>query len=409
VFYRFFSKASWVPDVIGAMLFKMLLSFIPGDMVFVLVDDTLTRKTGPRVWGAGMHHDAVASTYGRNTGNPRHVAFAFGHNWVILAVWIPLPWNPEQGVALPVLMRLYRSKKLCPPGQYRKRTVMALELVQVLREWVVGSGRRVMLMGDSEYACRTLIQHLPPDVLFTGPVLKDAALFTVPVPRTKRTRGAPPKRGMRLPTPTQLMKQDSIPWIRRSVTIYGRPVTILVKTLICQWYRVTGAPAVRIVITRDPKRRIEDRAYFCTNPNAAIEEVLTWYSRRWSLEVTFFNTKQYLGLEDPQNGWGRNRRRRRGKKRPGPQALRCKGKKAVERTVPWVFYVYGFIYLWYFQHGKPEQDVLLARWFAPWYRKKKHPSFCDVLGALQRDLISDGELFMHPGPERLMQELEKAA
>jgi hypothetical protein len=100
-----------------------------------------------------MHHDAARSTCGGGLG--RRVAFAFGHNWVVLSIWVPYPWNPLRGLAVPVLFRLYRSKKLCPVADYRKRTELAAEMVATLRTWLP-QGRALNLSGDREYGCRRL-------------------------------------------------------------------------------------------------------------------------------------------------------------------------------------------------------------------------------------------------------------
>ena len=70
------------------------------------------RRSGPYFFGAAMHHDSKASTYGGKVG--RTTAFAFGHNWVVLAIRIPLPWDCERGIAIVVLVRLYRAKSRCP-------------------------------------------------------------------------------------------------------------------------------------------------------------------------------------------------------------------------------------------------------------------------------------------------------
>ena len=356
-----------------------------------------------------MHHDAVASSYGRKTGRPRHVAFAFGHNWVILAVWVPLPWNPTRGVAIPILFRLYRSKKLCPASDYKKRTTLALELFKVLLEWNVELGRRLTLITDSEYACRTIVKHLPAAVTFIGPVVMNAALFDFPSPQQKPGRGAPRKRGDRLPTPAQLITDPSYPWIETTVTLYGRSVAVLVKTVTCLWYQVAGLRPVRLVITRDPKGHFEDRVFFCTDKDLPIVDVLRLFCCRWSLKVTFFNTKQLLGLEDPRNGWGLLKNRRRGEKRTGPQPRDDKGRKAVEPTVPCLLYLYGLVYVWYFENGKPDQDVARARFLAPWDRHKREPSFADILDALRRDLTASTEFFMHPDESRVMQQFTSAS
>ncbi|MGH6932575.1 MAG: hypothetical protein ACREEE_09100, partial [Dongiaceae bacterium] len=72
--------------------------------------------------------------HGTTTG--AHVSFSFGHSWVVLALWVPLPWNAERGIAVPILFRLYRPKKRCPEGKYRKRTELAAELLAILASWL---------------------------------------------------------------------------------------------------------------------------------------------------------------------------------------------------------------------------------------------------------------------------------
>jgi len=405
VLYRFFSRAKWTTDELGRQVFFRCLPFV-GRMIFALVDDTLCRKTGPHLWGGGMHHDAAASSYGRCSSGRRHVAFAFGHNWVILAIWVPLPWNPDRGVAIPVLFRIYRSKRTSPKQDYRKRTVLAFEMLQVLREWTLDAGRTVMVIGDSEYSCKTLVKKLPSGFEFTGPIPLDAALFDFPEPRRKGQRGATRKKGRQLPSPKKMIADDSVPWRTLKATLYGRQVSILVKSVECLWYRVSGTRRVRVVITRDPDGVLDDRAFFSTREGITQEELLSWFSRRWSLEVTFYNAKQSLGLEDPQNGWWRRNRKPRGKKRPGPQARGSRGRRAVERTAPVILYLLGTIYLWYFEHGDPATDVAIARAQAPWYRQKTEPCFADMLTALKRDLEVVDELPIDPVGTWVMQELQ---
>lgn len=382
-FYRFFSRATWVTDEVGRALLYLLLPLISGMEVYFLTDDTLCRKSGPHVWGAGMHHDPLASTYGR--GGSRHVAFAFGHSWVVLALWVPYPWNPERGIGIPILWRLYRSKKRCPAGAYRKRTELAVELIQVAMSWI-GPERHVTVVGDSEYACKTVLRGLPEGVDFTGPLPMKAALYAPPPSKTQR-RGAPRKKGHRLPTPTQWADDPASPWQKTILPIYGRQVSALIKTRVGLWYSTCKSRPVRLVLTRDPKGRIDDRAYFSTRANASPEDLLAGFSHRWALEVTFFNAKQFLGLEDPQNGWSRREAGCRWRKpRPGPQPRGRRGERAVLRTAPFVFAAYALIHVWYFQHGNASHDVQRARARAPWYRHKTEPSFPDMLQAARRAL-----------------------
>lgn len=412
VFFRFFSRARWCTDTVGRVLFELALPFIPEATLTTIIDDTLCRKSGPLIWGAGIHHDPLISTYGRGAAKP-HVGFAFGHNWVVLSLWVPLPWDSCRGMALPILVRLYRSKKYAPTQQYRKRTEIAAELVATIRSWAP-QDRKLRVVGDGEYACKTVLRGISEDIDFVGPMVMNASLFAPLAsdqPR-RRKRGRQPKRGKKVPSPRKLANQSSVPWKKIEATIYGRRVKILVKTKIVLWYSVCNTRPVRLIVTRDPRRLIADRAYFTTEVGSSVkskksfqevEAALTVFSRRWSLEVTFYNTKQFLGLEDPQNGWSKRKRPPK-KKRPGPQARGSRGSKAVQRTVPLIFYVYGMISLWYFENGSPETDVSHVRRLMPWYRKKRRISFSDMLRAMRREFY-ETRIKSHPLSRRVVQDI----
>jgi len=105
VFHRFFSRASWSLDALGHVMFGLALAWVPADQpLVVLGDDTLARKGGKCVALASMHHDPLLSS-------ARKPFSSFGHVWVVLALWVPLPFGSGRGFALPVLFRLYLGAK----------------------------------------------------------------------------------------------------------------------------------------------------------------------------------------------------------------------------------------------------------------------------------------------------------
>lgn len=386
--YRFFSRAEWEADELGRALFEMLAASVTG-AIHVIVDDTLFRRSGPHFWGAGMHHDPLKSTYGGGGG--RHLALAFGHNRVTLALWVPLPWGLERGMAVPFLWRTYRSKKRCPEKEYRTRPRLAAELLEIFTGWDLGE-RKITLVGDGEYTCKTVVRGLPPNIEFTGPVVMKAAIYDRPRRQPRRGRRL---KGARLPSPRELAASDTR-WKTVFPVIYGQKVAVKVKSQVGMWYTVAHTRLVRVVVTRDPKGRIEDRAYFTTDLALSVEELLAGYSRRWALEVAFRDAKQHLGLEDPQNGWWRRHQpERRRRKKPGPQPRGNRGRRAVEHTVPLAFCAYGLVVAWYLRHGKPERDVQRARTSSPWYRHKTDPSFADMLNAVRREICQAG-ILAHP-------------
>jgi hypothetical protein len=329
---------------------------------------------------------------------------AFGHSWVIVSLLVPLPWALAGVIAVPVVFRLYRSKKTCPVKDYRKRTDLAVEMLGLLLR-LLPLNRRIVILGDDEYACKPvaacILAHkdassdigepwgIPRQIDLCGPMTMKAAFYQpLPTPPRRRGRGRPSKKGNRLPSPTDLAADDSKPWETKTVEIYGRSVEILVKTQVGWWYYVTGPRMVRMVVTRDPSNRIEDRAYFSTNATMTEEDIIIIYSRRWAQEVQHRNLKQYFGVDDPQNGWWRHPRgQRRDSRKPGPAAHESRGSLAVTHTVPFALTVYAVVVLWYIRHGSPADDVARVLRRAPWNKRKGDVCFADMLSAARRDLL----------------------
>jgi hypothetical protein len=59
---------------------------------------------------------------------------------------------------------------------------------------------------------------------------------------------------------------------------------------------------LRWVLIRDPTGAFDTQALLCTDPDAAPEQVLAWFVRRWQLEVTFEEVRRHLGVET-QRQW----------------------------------------------------------------------------------------------------------
>ena len=102
-FRRFFSQARWNLDDLGHCVFQLLLPFCR-EILVGAVDDTLARKPGRHIWGAGMRHDPLRSTQKRPF-------FAFGHNFVVFSLQAALPFAPDKYWAFPILIRMYRKRQ----------------------------------------------------------------------------------------------------------------------------------------------------------------------------------------------------------------------------------------------------------------------------------------------------------
>lgn len=374
--YRFFTEGRWSIDALGRVLVDLLRPYL-SKTILAIVDDTLCAKSGRQLFGTGIHLDTTRSVYSR--GGRRVEAFAFGHQWVVLAVQVPCPWNPRKGWAVPVLFRLYRPPRRCPAGIYRKRSELAREMIGQLARWL-SPDVRFHVAGDSAYCCKTVLRGLPASARFVGPLPLNAALYdTVERPSG---RGRPRRKGYRIASPRTRLQQ-SRDWQEVEMELYGRKVCVQLWSCVCLWYHSAGAEPVRVVVTRDPRRRDEGRAYVSTDADLTAEEVLAVYARRWQLEVCFRDLKQELGLEDPRNGWWR---RPPGKRDDPcrPAQRRRRGRKAVERTAPLVGLLYGLVLCWYLDRGTRDADLARARNQTPWNGHKDDVSFADMLTAFRR-------------------------
>jgi hypothetical protein len=368
VYHRFFSRAVWSFDALGHVALKLALPFVPtGPPILLAVDDTLGRKSGRHIWGAGMHHDPLRST-------PARPAFSFAHSWVTLAIVVKRPWTQDRYFALPFLFRLFRKKrKKRPPGRpkgerkstgeataqaYQTRPQLAAEMLEIAAQWL--PGRRIRVVGDAEYSGGSVSRQLPDRVALVGRMPMNAALYAQPEPRQPGARGRPRKRGARRPSPKDLATSRRVRWTRTTAHLYGRKVKVQLKSMTALWYHSAGTRLLKIVVVRDPSGRRKDDCFFTTDVSMRPVEILETIARRWPLEVTFRDAKQLLGFEGPQS----------------------RTRKAVERTAPLALLLYSLVVLWYAHHGHAFREQGGVK--RPWYRKKKTPSFADMLAALRQ-------------------------
>jgi hypothetical protein len=348
-FHRFFRSAAWEVEQVGLRLLGIVMLLVhPSARVVVALDDTLGRHTGKRINGASMHHDPLLSTRAKPV-------FHWGHVWVVVAVVLHVPAF-DKSFALPVLARLYRSKKLCErEGRpFLKKTELASQMVGTLASAL--PGRQFVVVADAAYANASIVKTLPPNVHFIGRSRLDAALYAKPV---RRRMGRPRVKGRRLPSPAARAKSGT-GWTELQVELYDRKATVQVKTFEALWYVVGGGRALRFVIVRGWPGHEQDDVFVSTDVTLTPTEVLSEYCLRWSLEVTFEEAKGRLGFEDPQN----------------------RAERAVERTAPMALWVYTLTVVWYLSIGQATTDAPVR--VLPWYQKDI-PCFSDMLAALRRE------------------------
>ena len=169
-FHRFFSHAAWDIDTFSMRLAKLVVTILaPGATFFWAVDDTLCRKRGLTLYGAGMHYDPLISSCAKSL-------VSWGHDWVVLTLIVAFPpWARSKVFALPIAMRLYRNRqgltkgKKNPKGKkgqqkpakpkhdpnHRTRPELALELIIMVAQWF--PNEEIIVSGDSAYGGQSIL------------------------------------------------------------------------------------------------------------------------------------------------------------------------------------------------------------------------------------------------------------
>ena len=343
----------------------------PGATLLWAVDDTLCRKRGLTLYGAGMHYDPLISSRAKSL-------VSWGHDWVVLCLIIVHPfWAPTKVFALPVAFRLYKNrqgltkgKKAAKKGQkpakkasrpapdpdHRTRPELALELIHLAAGWFPDD--ELIVTGDSAYGGASILRHLPPNVHLISHVHPKGALYRPAPPKAAKTRGRARKKGDRLPGMAEWAADPERPWTELKFDQFGFHATVAVKTIQALYYKAGRDRLLTIVLVRDLEGKRPDQMFYCTKLDWTARQILSAYACRWAIECTFENCKQLLGLEDPAN----------------------RLPKAVERTAPMAMIIYSLVVVWFHQTGHQSLRFPIR----PWYPKKEEPSFADVLTTLRR-------------------------
>jgi len=281
-------KAKALADGLLAVL---LVRLVHGERVLLAVDDTPTKRYGPQVQGAGIHHNPAPG--------PADQKFLYGHIWVTIALVLRHPlW---QTIGLPLLGLLYvRAKDIAQlPAKHgwRFRTKLQLAARAVLRlsRLVKQAGKTVWTVADGAYAKRPFLWPLrAAGVIVVSRLRKDAALRSVPIPPKKKQRGRPRKYGQER---IHLARRAAHPlgWQQVECFLYGRLVTKTIKTFLAT-YRPAGG-LIRVVIVKEDK---ECQFFFCTAADATPREIIEAFADRAAIEQDFHDVKEVWGAGQQQ-------------------------------------------------------------------------------------------------------------
>lgn len=365
LYYYFVASLGRNTKSIARILFRIAVRVVaPGDRLLLAIDDTPTKRYGPKVEGAGIHHNP--------TPGPAEQKFLYGHVWVTLSWVVRHRWWGTIG--LPLLAMLYVRKKNLPSiarsykVSFQTKLEQAAELVEWTRQTLAGLGKSLWIVADGAYAKRPFLERvLAAGAVAVSRLRKDAALWSVPdvVDPSQRKRGRPRIYGKdRISLAKRAGHRQG--WQTGDFVLYGKTVRKTYKTFLATYEPVGGV--IRVVLVKEEHGWF---AYFCTKADASVQEILEAVADRAAIEQNFHDVKevQGAGKQQVRNYWA--------------------NLGAYHVTLWW----HTLIELWAW--NKPHKE-LTDRRASPWDDATRRPSHADRRNALRRECIANE--FRRAGP-----------
>jgi DDE superfamily endonuclease len=357
-YHRVLNRAAWSPLKASRHLLRFLVAVLTRREIIVLgLDDTIERRRGKHISAKGIYRDPVRSSQS-------HFVKTSGLRWLCCMVLIPIAWA-NRGWALPFMTVLCPSERFYEQRGRRHQSVTerAWQIIRLVRRWLPASYYELAFVTDSSFAALELldlVSHLPRTSFITRLRL-DAALYDPAPARAPGTRGRPRRKGKRRPTLETVLSDATTQWTTLTVEQwYGEgPRQVEVATDTAVWYHAGKPPvAIRWVLIRDPHQRFNTQALLSTHLDDQPEQILAWFVRRWTIEVTFEEARTHLGMET-QRQWN---------------------DRAIARTTPALLSLYSIVTLTaHLLIAQGANQVRRTAWYA-----KSHPTFSDALALVRR-------------------------
>jgi hypothetical protein len=358
-YHRVYSHATWSATPLWRLLAGAILELLPpGEVVYLVADDTVETRRGKKVWGSSMQRDPLSSSRER----PR---FTRGHKWLTLCALVPIPFTAGHW-ALPLLAVLVRSPKVDQELGLAHHTTRQRVKQGLLRLHRWFPQRRFCMLGDWGVASHALAWRV---ARTRGKLEIIARMRCDTVLHARPTRkGA--RKGKRLPTPQQQVQVHpqeiatlTVPWYGS-----GQHKTLRYYSDTGLWYSHHSAQVVPIrwVWTSNPDSGSEDY-FYSTDLSLSAEGIIRLYMLRWPVETMFQEVREHLGVQTTRH-WCQN---------------------SVERVVPLQLALYSLVAMAYRQLAQEQGRPPLGS--TPCY-VKDHVTFADALTAVRREIWKEGLL-----------------
>lgn len=369
-YHRLLNQDKWSAKKLSGVLLRLIVdAFIStGEPIVFGLDDTIERRWGPKINKRGIYRDPVRSS-------KSHFVKCSGLRWLSLMVLTNLPWL-EAGVnwALPILTVLCPSERfyISRGKPVKKITHWAAQLISWLSRKCKVLKRSVYLVGDGSFATLELFMHAQEvGVGMIARMKLNARLYELPPKEyAKDKRGPKPPVGKRLLSMDKRWNDKRIKWKKVVFSEwYGQTTKEMMITSGVAIWRKSNKELVKIkwVLVKDPQGKLEPVLLGCTEFDLEDDKVVSFFVRRWRVEVTFAEVRRHLGVET-QRQWS---------------------DLAIERSTPCLMALFSVVCLLAKQINESQTIVPNA---TAWY-KKKRITFSDVLASVRLEILSKTKLF----------------
>jgi hypothetical protein len=260
-FTRFLGESVWTVEEVTEIAlhqFFQRLRITTRDILFLIVDDSLVKKTGKKIPGCGWHKD-----------HAQNMANVLGHQWVLSALLY-------KDFLLPLWAKLYHPKGARGCGPFQTKITLAQTIIRAL---VLPIPCKLYVLADSWYWAKTLVLVCRRCGYHMISQLKSNSVLWIHGKKTNVT---------------SLL--DHLSSYREvSLFVYGKTKTLHIAKFIGD---IKGLGKVAVVVVKEKRKK--PIYLVCTNIHLPAIDIIKYYAKRWKIEQMIKDLKQRLGFGDYQ-------------------------------------------------------------------------------------------------------------
>ncbi|MGD0919597.1 MAG: transposase [Thermodesulfobacteriota bacterium] len=255
-FTRFLGQNVWAMEEVAETALEQFfhtLRIKPHSVLFLIVDDTIVRKSGKKIPGCAWHRDHAQKAY------------VFGHQWVLSALLY-------KDFLLPLWAKLYHPKGTKGCGSFQTKITMAKKMLQALR---LPIPCKLYLLADSWYWTKQLAQLCRKYGYHMISQLKSTSVLFLEGKKTKVTT----------------LSTIHAAYREVFLFVYGKNKTLKIARFVGI---IQGLGEVAVVVVKEKRKK--DSYLVSTNLHLSALDIVKYYAKRWKIEQMIKDLKQRLGF-----------------------------------------------------------------------------------------------------------------